>query len=69
MARSVVSPAAPIGHQHLDQGIIAETFEHVSSIKLGLAIGHLAVIGFLGPDEGRHVKDRACELALVQRRR
>ena len=57
-------PAA-IGHEHLDQGIVAEPLEHVAGIKLGLAIGHLAVVGLLGPDEAQVDRVEVQELGRV----
>ena len=61
--RPVGRESAAVGHEHLDQGIVAEPLEHVTGVKLGLAIGHLAVIGLLGADEAQVDRVEVQELA------
>ena len=57
--------SAAVGHEHLDQGVVAESLEHVPGIELGLAVGHLAVVGLVGPDEAEVDRVEVQELACA----
>ena len=52
IARSVVSPRR-YAESILIRAYVAEPLEHVAGVELGLAIGHLAVVGLVGPDESQ----------------
>ena len=42
---------APVGREHVRDGIGAEPLRHVLGVELGLAVGHLAIVGLFRPDE------------------